>query len=138
MNAQPSSESPVVSVDAIVSVLKAVADPTRFQILWAVADDERSVRQLSELVEAHVAAVSQHLAKLRAAGLVTSRRDGTRIFYKAANPQVRNVLEGAGLLTGYVTGLVRPPATEQDPRQAEAPAPAGAVVPVRVTVPKPA
>lgn len=128
----------MVSVDAIVSVLKAVADPTRFQILWAVSDDERSVRQLSELVQAHVAAVSQHLAKLRAAGLVTSRRDGTRIFYKAANPQVRSVLEGAGLLTGYITGLVRPPETDQDARKAEAPAPAGAVVPVPVTAPKPA
>lgn len=138
MSTQASSESPVVSVDAIVSVLKAVADPTRFQILWAVAEDERSVGQLSELMEAHVAAVSQHLAKLRAAGLVTPRRDGTRIFYRAANPQVRNVLEGAGLLTGYITGLVEPPETGQDTRKATALAPAGAVVPIRVTAPKPA
>jgi DNA-binding transcriptional ArsR family regulator len=137
MNAQASSESPVVSVDAIVSVLKAVADPTRFQILWAVAEDERSVGQLSELVEAHVAAVSQHLAKLRAAGLVASRRDGTRIFYRAANPQVRNVLEGAGLLTGYITGLVEPD-TERGTRETAAAAPAGAVIPVRVTAPRPA
>lgn len=135
MNAQA---SPVVGVDAIVSVLKAVADPTRFQILWAVAEDERSVGQLSELVEAHVAAVSQHLAKLRAAGLVTSRRDGTRIFYRAANPQVRNVLDGAGLLTGYITGLLEPPGSERDTPGSAAPAPAGAVVPIRITAPGPA
>lgn len=135
MSAQASTQSPVVSVDAIVSVLKAVADPTRFQILWAVAEDERSVGQLSELVEAHVAAVSQHLARLRAAGLVISRRDGTRIFYRAANGQVRHLLENAGLLTGYITGLVDLPEARQETARAAAPAPAGAVVPLRVTAP---
>ncbi|WP_433190468.1 ArsR/SmtB family transcription factor [Actinoallomurus sp. CA-150999] len=138
MNAQASSESPVVSVDAIVSVLKAVADPTRFQILWAVADEEQAVGQLSELVGAHVAAVSQHLAKLRAAGLVSSRRDGTRIFYRAANPQVRNLLEGAGLLTGYITGQVDPPGGGQGPQGGAVPARTGAVVPVPIVAPGPA
>ncbi|MEV0408936.1 metalloregulator ArsR/SmtB family transcription factor [Actinoallomurus sp. NPDC050550] len=138
MSAQASSESPVVSVDAIVSVLKAVADPTRFQILWAVADEERSVGQLSELVGAHVAAVSQHLAKLRAAGLVSSRRDGTRIFYQAANSQVRSVLEGAGLLAGYITGQVEPPQDGPGSSGAAVSAPAGAVVPVPIIVPGPA
>lgn len=137
MATQASSESLVVSVDAIVAVLKAVADPTRFQILWAVADEERSVRQLSERVQAHVAAVSQHLAKLRAAGLVSSRRDGTRIFYRAANPQVRSVLEGAGLLTGYITGQVEPPQAPGSPGAA-VPEPTGAVVPVPITAPRPA
>jgi ArsR family transcriptional regulator, lead/cadmium/zinc/bismuth-responsive transcriptional repressor len=138
MSTQASSGSPVVSVDAIVSVLKAVADPTRFQILWAVADEERSVGQLSELVEAHVAAVSQHLAKLRAAGLVSSRRDGTRIFYRAANPQVRNVLEGAGLLTGYITGQVDPPEDGPGSRSSAVSASAGAVVRVPIIAPAPA
>jgi DNA-binding transcriptional ArsR family regulator len=104
MDAQASPGASVVSVDAVVAILKAMADQTRFQILWAVVDEERSVRELSEIVEAHVAAVSQHLAKLRAAGLVSSRRDGTRIFYRVANPQVRTVLEGAGVLTDYVRG----------------------------------
>jgi DNA-binding transcriptional ArsR family regulator len=136
MDTQASSESPVVSVDAIVAVLKAVADPTRFQILWAVAEEERPVGQLSEMVGAHVAAVSQHLAKLRAAGLVSSRRDGTRIFYKAANAQVRSVLEGAGLLTGYITGQVDPPESGQGSDGPSVPASGGAVVPVPVTAPR--
>lgn len=139
MSAQVSSGSPVVSVDAIVSVLKAMADSTRFQILWSVAEEERSVGQLSELMGAHVAAVSQHLAKLRAAGLVSSRRDGTRVFYRAANPQVRSVLEGAGLLTGYITGLVEPPETGAGaPDVAAASVRARAVVPVPRVGPAPA
>lgn len=63
-----------------------------------------------------------------------SRRDGTRTFYRAANPQVRNILEGAGLLTGYITGKVEPP-REQGSSGAAAPEPAGAVVPVPITAP---
>jgi DNA-binding transcriptional ArsR family regulator len=104
----------VVAVDAIVEVLKAVADPTRFQILYSVSDRECGVGQLAELVGAHVAAVSQHLAKLRAAGLVSSRRDGTRIFYRAATPHVASLLGEAGLLAGYVTGVITPPPTGRD------------------------
>ncbi|GAA3672245.1 Ni(II)/Co(II)-sensing metalloregulatory transcriptional repressor KmtR [Nonomuraea antimicrobica] len=98
-----------MSVDAIVEVLKAIADPTRFQLLSAVSQRECGVRELAELVGAHIAAVSQHLAKLRAAGLVIGRRDGTRIFYRAANAQVAALLTEAGLLAGYVTGVIDPP-----------------------------
>jgi ArsR family transcriptional regulator, lead/cadmium/zinc/bismuth-responsive transcriptional repressor len=105
------SDSAVVSIDAIVDVLKAIADPTRFQILHEVSERECAVGQLAELVGAHVAAVSQHLAKLRAAGLVTARRDGTRIFYRAANSHVAGVLAEAGLLAGYVTGVIDPPSS---------------------------
>lgn len=81
-----------------MAVLKAVADPTRFQVLWAVCQREHSVGQLAELVGAHVAAVSQHLARLRAAGLVVSRREGTRIIYRAAGERVRSLLEETWLV----------------------------------------
>ncbi|MFF3666011.1 ArsR/SmtB family transcription factor [Microtetraspora malaysiensis] len=109
MVAQVPKGSPVVPVEAIVEVLKAIADPTRFQILYAVSSQERGVGELAEIVGAHVASVSQHLAKLRAAGLVSSRRDGTRIFYRAANQHVAGLMAEAGLLTGYVTGVIEPP-----------------------------
>ncbi|GHF43150.1 ArsR/SmtB family transcription factor [Streptomyces morookaense] len=84
-------------VEQAVAVLKAVADPTRFQVLWALTRREHSVGQLADMVGAHVAAVSQHLARLRTAGLVASRREGTRIYYRAAGEQVRALLEGAVL-----------------------------------------
>ncbi|MFM9373463.1 ArsR/SmtB family transcription factor [Streptomyces sp. Da 82-17] len=84
-----------VERDGVVGVLKAVAEPTRFTVLWAVAQRERSVGELAELTGAHVAAVSQHLARLRTAGLVVSRRDGTRVYYRAAGDQVRTLLEDA-------------------------------------------
>jgi DNA-binding transcriptional ArsR family regulator len=115
--AQVPDDSPVVTVDAIVDVLKAAADPTRFQILSAVSEAECGVGQLAELVGAHVASVSQHLAKLRTAGLVTTRRDGTRIYYRAVNAHVAGLLREAGLLTGYVTGVLDPPdVVDPEPR----------------------
>ncbi|MFC1413298.1 ArsR/SmtB family transcription factor [Streptacidiphilus sp. N1-12] len=75
-----------------------MADPTRYRLLWALSRRELPVGSLAELLGAHVAAVSQHLAKLRAAGLVESRREGTRIIYRAAGPHVRGLLEEASLV----------------------------------------
>ena len=52
--------------------------------MWALLHGEHSVNELADHVGARPPAVSQHLAKLRAAGLVRTRRDGNRIFYAAA------------------------------------------------------
>jgi DNA-binding transcriptional ArsR family regulator len=129
-------DSPVVSVDSIVEILKAIADPTRFQLLSAVAERERGVGQLAEMVGAHVASVSQHLSKLRAAGLVTTRRDGTRIFYSAANPHINDLLAEAGLVTGYVTGVIALPAVEgEEAATARAARPAWALHGRRIQAP---
>ncbi|MDO0930343.1 metalloregulator ArsR/SmtB family transcription factor [Streptomyces sp. DG2A-72] len=89
------------AADRAVAVLKAVADPSRYRLLWALSREELPVSRLAELLGAHVAATSQHLAKLRAAGLVTSRRDGTRIYYRAAG-RVRGLLEEASLVAGGI------------------------------------
>ncbi|WP_327725173.1 metalloregulator ArsR/SmtB family transcription factor [Streptomyces europaeiscabiei] len=89
------------AADRAVAVLKAVADPSRYRLLWALSHEELPVSRLAELLGAHVAATSQHLAKLRAAGLVASRRDGTRIYYRAAG-RVRVLLEEASLVAGAI------------------------------------
>ncbi|MEV0194306.1 metalloregulator ArsR/SmtB family transcription factor [Kitasatospora purpeofusca] len=73
------------AAERAVAVLKAVADPSRYRLLWALSRRELPVSELAQLLGAHVAATSQHLARLRAAGLVVSRREGTRIFYRAAD-----------------------------------------------------
>ncbi|WP_327725021.1 ArsR family transcriptional regulator [Streptomyces europaeiscabiei] len=51
-----------------MAVLKAVADPSRYRLLWALSERELPVSGLAQLTGAHVAATSQHLARLRAAG----------------------------------------------------------------------
>lgn len=84
------------AADRAVAVLKAAADPSRYRLLWALDGRELPVSELARILGAHVAATSQHLAKLRAAGLVTTRREGTRIYYRAA--AVRGLLEEAQLV----------------------------------------
>lgn len=74
---------------------RLLADPTRIKILWALLQGESSVACLAELVGAAPTAVSQHLAKLRLSGLVKGRRDGTFVYYSAANVHVHRLLDEA-------------------------------------------
>ena len=74
---------------------RMLADPTRIRVLWALLQGESSVAGLAELTGAAPTAVSQHLAKLRLAGLVKGRREGTFVYYSAANNHVRGLLAQA-------------------------------------------
>ena len=76
-----------------VGMLKLLADETRLRVICALLEGEHSVNELAELVGAQPAAVSQHLAKLRLARLVRSRREGTRIFYVLDDAHVRRLVE---------------------------------------------
>jgi ArsR family transcriptional regulator, virulence genes transcriptional regulator len=64
--------------------LKAMASETRLMILCALGEGELPVFRLAELTGQSQSAVSQHLSKLRAANLVTSRREGQTIYYRCA------------------------------------------------------
>lgn len=74
---------------------RMLADATRVNILWALLQGESSVACLAELVGATPTAVSQHLAKLRLARLVKTRREGTFVYYSAADVHVRRLLDEA-------------------------------------------
>lgn len=74
---------------------RMLGDPTRIKVLWAVGQGESSVARLAELVGAAPTAVSQHLAKLRLAGLVKGRREGTFVYYSAADDHIRRLLTQA-------------------------------------------
>jgi len=75
-------------LDAATETLKLLADRTRLHIVWALLHGEHSVGELATHVGVAPTAVSQHLAKLRLARLVRTRRDGNRIFYAAVNEHV--------------------------------------------------
>lgn len=79
-------------VGLVVEVFRMLADATRVQVLWALADHEMSVNELAEHVGKPAPSVSQHLAKLRMARLVRTRRDGTTIFYSLENDHVRQLV----------------------------------------------
>ena len=70
------------------TVGRALADPKRLCVLESLADRELSVRDLSTVVGCQVPNMSQHLAVLRTAGLVTTRREGSTVFYRLTDPRV--------------------------------------------------
>lgn len=86
--------------DPTTPQLKSAADtfgllsaPTRLHLVWALARQEQDVGTLAERAGATVAAVSQHLARLRLAGLVTARREGRHHIYAVEDPHVRVLVE---------------------------------------------
>ena len=82
-------------VNLIVEVFRMLADPTRVQLLWALNGGELSVTELAERVSKPAPSVSQHLAKLRMARLVRTRREGTTIFYSLENEHVSQLVADA-------------------------------------------
>ena len=90
--------------EAAAQVLKLLADPTRLRILWALLHGEHSVNDLADHVGARPTAVSQHLAKLRLARLVRTRRDGNRIFYAAENEHIEGLARDALLHADHIVG----------------------------------
>jgi len=73
---------PLKRYEARARIAKALAHPSRLLMLDALADGERCVCELTELVGADQSTVSKHLAVLRQAGIVTDRRQGTMTFYR--------------------------------------------------------
>ncbi len=65
-----------------------LATPTRLHLVWLLAQHDQDVGSLADQVGVPIAAVSQHLAKLRLSGLVSSRRDGRRQVYSVDDPHV--------------------------------------------------
>ena len=74
--------------DEFARVAKALASGRRAEVVDLLANGERSVESIASEIEMSVANASQHLQVLRRAGLVSSRRQGTSIFYRLASPDV--------------------------------------------------
>lgn len=73
-------------------LLTAMANPKRLLILCNLLEQERSVSELTRIVDLEQSPLSQHLSKLRALGLVKTRRDGQTIFYRLASDAVTRLL----------------------------------------------
>ena len=70
------------------AVARALSDPKRLCVLETLASGERSVSELSRDVGCQIPNMSQHLGVLRSAGLVSTRRDGTTVYYSLTDPRV--------------------------------------------------
>jgi DNA-binding transcriptional ArsR family regulator len=82
-------------VELAVEVFSMLADATRVRVVLALRDGELSVNQLAEIVDKSPAAVSQHLAKLRLARMVTTRQEGQRVFYRLENEHASKLVSDA-------------------------------------------
>ncbi len=80
------------AVEAVANRLRLLADPTRLNIVCALIQGETNPTCLAELAGVGVAAVSQHLAKLRLAGICRPRRDGQRVWYELVDEDVRDLV----------------------------------------------
>jgi len=82
-------------VELAVEVFAMFADATRLRIVLALRGGELPVNDIAQAVGKSPSAVSQHLAKLRMARLVSTRQDGTRVFYRLTNEHVRELVTDA-------------------------------------------
>ena len=90
--------------ETAAATLKMLADPTRLRILWALLHGEHSVNELAAHVGSPASTVSQHLAKLRLAKLVRTRRHGTQVFYVAENDHLERLTTEALFHADHATG----------------------------------
>ncbi|MGW2183507.1 ArsR/SmtB family transcription factor [Streptomyces sp. NPDC001732] len=89
-----------------------LASPARLHIVWALAQGESDVTGLAERVGGALPAVSQHLTKLKLAGLVRSCRDGRRMVYFVDDPDVVAVVRMmVGRLAARAAASSAPPRT---------------------------
>ncbi len=70
-------------------------DTPRIRIIMALRDSELPVNQLAEILDKSPASISQHLAKLRLARMVSTRHEGTRVFYRLENEHARQLVADA-------------------------------------------
>ena len=83
-------------VELAVEIFGMLADATRVRLILALREaGELSVNDLAEMVDKAPPSVSQHLAKLRLARIVSTRQDGTRVFYRLENEHASQLVRDA-------------------------------------------
>jgi rhodanese-related sulfurtransferase len=92
--------------DAFAEVAKALGSGRRAEIVDVLAQGERSVDELAGEIEQSVANTSHHLHALMRAGLLTTRREGTRVFYALASDRVGELWAALrGVAAEHVAGI---------------------------------
>ena len=82
----------VENATLVAGIMKQLANVNRLMILCAISADELSVSEINERVALSQSALSQHLAKLRDANLVNTRRDSQTIYYSLSDSKLINVM----------------------------------------------
>ena len=94
--------------EGFAEVAKALASGRRAEIVDLLAQGERSVEDISSEIGQSVANTSHHLRAMARAGLVTTRRDGTRIFYRLTSDRVAELWAAVSdVAAEHVAGIER-------------------------------
>lgn len=90
-------------VKKAAQLLKAVGNPHRLQILTQLVEGEKNVGQINAEVDVSQPALSQHLARMRAAGILVSRRSQRQIYYAIGDAHILRALEIIARMTTPTT-----------------------------------
>lgn len=80
-------------VELRAAALKALGQPTRLRILDLLRDGERCVCEIYPAIDEEQSNVSRHLAVLKGAGLVASRKEGLNVHYRVKDPRLFDLLD---------------------------------------------
>lgn len=92
MPSQPTPVTPA-QLEAAALTFDLLSVPGRLHLVWLLSGNELDVTTLAAATGATVPAASQQLAKLRAAGVVSARRDGRRQLYRVDDPHIVGIIE---------------------------------------------
>lgn len=84
--------SPDGPVTGAADLLRALANPSRLEILCLLLEGERSVSELEQALGMAQARVSQLLTRLRSDGVVSARRSGRHVLYRISRPEVAGII----------------------------------------------
>lgn len=73
--------------------LKAMSHPLRLKILCTLADQELSVQEIVDAVGTSQSNISQHLAILRDKGIINSRKNANRVFYRVGDERILKLID---------------------------------------------
>lgn len=76
-----------------IEIFKALADPTRLKILECIKNGEKCICEIIPITGKSQPNVSQHLKILKNAGIITERKNGTKIMIQTSNKKIYNIIE---------------------------------------------
>ena len=77
---------------SVADIFRQLGDPSRIRIFWLLCHCEECVVNIADMVEMSSPAVSHHLRVLKDSGLLSSRRDGREVYYRAADTSQSRLL----------------------------------------------
>ena len=88
---KPKIDMTIYNMQAAIS--KTLANPIRLAILHTLRDGEKNVNELTDLLGISQSNLSQHLALMRQVGILTTRKQGTSIYYSVTNPKINQACD---------------------------------------------